>query len=242
MPHFWTVRISALAISVPLFASSQQTLPREVPSPVVGSATIGGVVVSAEDPTKPVRHAIIRLSGRGELNRGAVTDDEGRFAISFVPAGAYMLSASKPAHLTTAFGAKGPGRPGTSIVVREGESIAGLRIPLTKGAVITGTVRDPSGEPIKGTNVFLARAGTALTTVQGLDATTYATMDATTTDDLGIYRIFGLAPGGYIVGAMPPQTGGGSSGSSPQAASSRRQASRGSAARSTRRVLSAARR
>lgn len=186
---------------------------RDTPArPVGGNGAISGVVVSSIDRTTPIRRAVVKLSGPNEVARGAVTDDAGRFTISWLPEGRYSLRVSKPTFLTTEFGSKGAGRTGTTIVVRDGEPVPELTIPLTPGGVIGGTVRDHLGEPALGLSVFIVRAESALNTAQGADMRAGATLETVTTDDLGAYRFFGLAPGNYLVGALPASLGGGALG------------------------------
>jgi hypothetical protein len=55
--------------------------------------------------------------------------------------------------------------------------------------VITGTIADARGTPAP--NVSVAVVGVNATTVRGV------------TDDRGVYRVFGLAPGEYVVTALP---------------------------------------
>src|SRR6185436_16777535 len=93
----------------------------------------------------------------------ATTDANGRFAFRNLPAGRYAIQGTKRAWLDANFGAERLGRPGTPIAIREGESRADLTIRMTRGAVITGTVRDPGGEPQPGVIVrvlqFVTRNG-----------------------------------------------------------------------------------
>ena len=172
------------------------------PSPATGTSVVSGVVVSSADSAQPVRRAIVKLSGRGELSRSAVTDDDGRFAIGFLPGGTYTLTVSKPAWLTTTFGAAAPGRGGTPLVLREGETIANLRIPLTRGAAISGTVRDQVGAAAEGVQVFVARAELSKMWQSSISLGSTSDVEVVTTDDLGGYRIFGLPAGSYVVGAL----------------------------------------
>jgi uncharacterized protein (DUF2141 family) len=169
------------------------------PSP--GTARISGVVVDAIASGSPVRRANVRLSGNGS-NRSVVTNDEGRFVMSDLPAGRYTLSVSKPAYLTTEFGARAPGRPGTPLTIEDGQTMAGLQVRLTHGAAVAGTIRDVTGEPVSGVQVSAWR----------IDETNRATpaaggSAAFVSDDRGAYRLYGLAAGEYLIGAMPVGSG-----------------------------------
>jgi hypothetical protein len=197
----------ALAAAVALAAAGVHALAQNQSArrTGAGTASVSGVVVSALDPAQPVRRAIVTISGGGELSRSAVTDDGGRFAIGSVPAGTYTLAVSKAAYLPMTYGALAPGRAGTPFVVREGETVANLRIPFTRGAAISGTVRDFSGEPAEGVQVVAIRAGLA---TGRREVTFVSGIDAVSTDDTGTYRIFGLAPGAYLVAAIPRVSGG----------------------------------
>jgi hypothetical protein len=86
--------------------------------------------------------------------------------------------------------------------LRDGEVLAGLRIRLSRSAVVSGIVRDHTGEPVRNLRVFVTRTEGALATAQGSDES--AKVPTATTDSRGAYRIHGLPPGSYIVGAIPP--------------------------------------
>jgi uncharacterized protein (DUF2141 family) len=164
---------------------------------IVGTASISGTV-TVEGSGAPVRRARVSLSGqevRG--SRSAITDDSGRFSFPALPAGRFSITASKAGFVDIAYGAKRPGRPGTPIQLAEGQKIDRLAIQLPRGSVLTGVVVDEHGEPAPGTPVralrFVMRTGEKTLQQVGQDQT----------DDRGIYRIYQLQPGEYIVNALP---------------------------------------
>jgi len=176
--------LSAIVLIAP--ASARQT----------NTARIAGTVVTSDATPQPVRRAIVRLGGQGAEGRSAVTDDQGRFALTGLPAGRFTMTASKPAHLTTAYGASAPGRPGTAVTVAVGQSIANLRLVLPRGAAIAGTIRDRAGTPLPAVSIRVIR----------IDAPRSSAPPATNdvlTDDRGMFRAFGLLPGTYAVAAVP---------------------------------------
>ena len=88
-------------------------------------------------------------------------------------------------------------RPSSSPTDRQ--FAANLQLP--RGSVITGTVVDEYGEPTPGTQVrvmrYVVQAGRRTLQQTGSGAT----------DDRGIYRVYGLQPGEYIVSAVPRNVG-----------------------------------
>lgn len=193
----------ALATHIALIASAgaQVTPPRDAApasqqKPAVGTAEISGGVTMASS-AQPARKVQVRLSS-AELRGGrtAVTDDQGSFLFTALPAGRYTLTASKPGHVSVTYGQRRPGRAGTPIQLADGQKFrADLQIP--KGSVITGTVLDENGEPAPQTQVRVMRVvvQNGRRTLQG--------SNGSSTDDRGIYRAFGLLPGEYVVCATP---------------------------------------
>jgi uncharacterized protein (DUF2141 family) len=160
-----------------------------------------GQVVTGETGT-PVRRARVNLAGqelRGQ--RATMTDDEGRFVFTLLPAGRYTVNATKAGYVTIAYGAKAPGRAGTPIQVADGQKLETKAMSLPKGGVVTGTVLDEHGEPAPGTTVRamrqVIRTGEKRLESAGTD----------TTDDRGQYRIYGLLPGQFVVYAQPRNQG-----------------------------------
>ena len=186
-------------------AAAQVVQPRDVsptaqPQPApVGTAEISGTVMMSGG-TQPARKTRVTLSGvelRG--GRSATTDDSGRFLFTALPAGRYTLSANRPGHISVTYGQRQPGRPGTSISLSDGQKFrADMQIP--KGSVITGTVLDENGEPAPQTSVRVMRV------VTSSGERTLSSNNGGSTDDRGIYRIFGLMPGEYVVCATPRNT------------------------------------
>src|SRR5262249_32230228 len=76
---------------------------------------------------------------------------------------------------------------------RVGDSIT---ITLIKGGVITGRVTNPDGQPMVGAEV----SATMVRDAEGYSVRDAPEGEPRMTDDRGIYRIYGLRPGSYIVG------------------------------------------
>ncbi len=171
---------------------------RDVTGPAFwqGTSAISGSVVDAATDA-PVRRAIVTVQGAMGQARSVVTDDEGRFHVGALPAGRYDVVARKVAYLDATYGASRPGRPGTPVRLDDGESVA-LTVPMSRGAVFEGTVRDESGAPMPDVDVYALDPARlpALGRIQGNPLVLTAK-----TDDRGVYRIFGVPPGEYVIGA-----------------------------------------
>ena len=169
----------------------------------IGTASVSGVVSLGDEARTPVRRAVVTmLSSDGVETRSTVSDDQGRFAIGGLPAGRYTLRAMKPAHLTMAYGARRPGRLGTSLALTDGQSMRDLRVSLPRGAVLAGRLTLENGEPLANTAVTAIPA--RLATAGGFSP---APPREFRTDDRGEFRIYGLMPDTYLVAALPPLGG-----------------------------------
>lgn len=158
---------------------------------------ISGVVTS-EGSGSPIRRARVTLSApevRG--GRTTITNDQGQFTFTALPAGRFTMIASKPGYIDIPYGAKRAGRPGTAIQLAAGQKMERANISLPKGAVITGIVVDDTGEPAPGTQVRVMRY------VMRTGEKTLEQAGQAQTDDRGLYRVYGLQPGNYLVSAVP---------------------------------------
>jgi uncharacterized protein (DUF2141 family) len=168
-----------------------------------GTASMAGTVISDDGTAQPVRRARVSLvSTDGAVTRNDLTDDRGTFAFRDLPAGRYSLSAWKSTWLTTSYGAARPQRPGTPIAVADGARMTGVVVRMTRGAVITGVIRDANGQPAQGITLQLSlltmRNGERA--FNGVEPGLPAPLE---TDDTGTYRIYGLPPGNFIIAAVP---------------------------------------
>jgi uncharacterized protein (DUF2141 family) len=193
---------SVLALLVALAsvasATAQQRDRPAAPAPPAGTGLISGVLTTAAGSTTPVRRAIVSLiSGDGLTGRSVVTDDQGAFVFRALPPGRYTLTAQKAAHLKNNYGAKRPGRPGSSIVLTAGQQLTGLNFSLPPGGVIAGTLRLESGEPMPNTQVL------AIPIEQATTGGRYTGNVEFVSDDQGAFRIYGLTPGTYLLAALP---------------------------------------
>jgi hypothetical protein len=165
-----------------------------------GAGSISGVVMSTATPGKPIRRAIVTLGGAtGRLPIAAITDDNGAFQFPNLAEGAYTLVATRAAYVSSAYGAKVYGRgSGVPISVGPGQHVTGLVIRMLHGSVIAGTVRDATGRPSPGVELILL-------SIQSSNNKRRVTpvLQQGRTDNRGEYRVYGLAPGDYIVRAQP---------------------------------------
>lgn len=158
-----------------------------------GTATIRGRVQSL-DTGQPVRRAQVRATANGAGGLRLVTSDaDGGYELKDLPAGRWTVSVSKAGFITQQYGQRRPSEPTDPIELADGQKFA-ANFSLSRGSVLTGQVFDEFGDPITGARVQVMRAQMR----QGRrQLVTVATADQT--DDRGLYRIYGLAPGDYYL-------------------------------------------
>ncbi len=165
-------------------------------TPQTGTAVLRGRVVGGETGA-PLRRAIVRLNG-DEIREGKIasTDEQGRWEIKDLPAGRYHLTASKAGYVTLDFGQRRPLEQGRPIDIKDGQTLENVNFNLPRGGVIAGRVNDEFGEPVADAMVMAMRyrysnGQRRLEPVGRFGQT----------DDLGNFRIYGLAPGDYYLSA-----------------------------------------
>ncbi|MFN7997470.1 MAG: carboxypeptidase-like regulatory domain-containing protein [Bryobacteraceae bacterium] len=130
-------------------------------------------------------------------NYSAVSDPGGNFVISGIEPGRYRLSASRTGFVRLEYGARGPMRGGTLLSLSTGQRMKDLSLRLTPQAVITGKVVDENNDPVVSASVQAQR----YSYIEGKKQ--LIPMGSAMTNDLGEYRLHGLAPGRYYLSAKP---------------------------------------
>jgi Carboxypeptidase regulatory-like domain len=168
-----------------------QRLPRtrtEAASAKVESKTgdISGRVVN--ESGQPLVNAIVYVrpnTPKGLPDPNTTTNRDGVFKVSGLEPGSYTVMALMPAYIPK------PPKPGPA-VPSPADSVT---LVLIKGGVITGTVTNSKGDPVEAIGIRVEM----VTDESGRRAPgiSYENM----TDDRGVYRVYGLPSGTYIVAA-----------------------------------------
>jgi len=162
---------------------------------VQGTASIRGLVTSA-DTNSPVRRAQVRATSADTRSaRLSTTDADGRFELRDLPAGRWTISATKGGFVTQQFGQRHPFESVEPVDLADGQRFT-ANFTLSRGSAITGRVSDEFGDPITGARVQVLRSQ-----VQQGRRRLVPTANGAQTDDTGAFRVFGLAPGEYYVAA-----------------------------------------
>jgi hypothetical protein len=160
------------------------------PQPAESTGTIRGRVLNESgQPLTNVSVTVRAFRSTGQ-NSVAITDQEGSFQVSGLAPVAYLISASSPAY-TPMLRQLYSSQP---TYYRIGDTVT---LVLIKGGVITGTVTASTGEPIVGVRV----SGQILKDANGQPSRYGPPIFERFTDDRGVYRIYGLPTGTYVVWA-----------------------------------------
>lgn len=132
------------------------------------------------------------------LLRKAITDGDGNYRISDLPAGNYQVAPVAPAFIVADF--KSLGRQGKTVILADGEDVEGIDFSMSPGSVITGRVSQADGRP-----VIEERVTVALVEQTDRPSQNPQMEPGGQTDDRGVYRVFGLSAGRYkvFVGQAP---------------------------------------
>jgi hypothetical protein len=165
--------------------------------------TISGTVINyaTGEPLDKVEIVTEVAGARGDGGASATSDAHGHFVLPDLEPGQYRLKGKRNRFLDTYYGARRAEGTGIPIVVEAGQNIKDLKFKLMPFGVIAGTIRDAEGEPL----VRVAVTAMRVKFEEGRRKVT--TVDAAFTDDMGQYRITGLAPGKYYVRADPKPKG-----------------------------------
>jgi hypothetical protein len=173
------ISLFCLILCLCLSAVAQTSAPTEP-----GGVITGRVLL---DNGQPAVGATVSALLQSKSTRTALTNAEGEFKLTGLTPAPYTLAAQLPAYvmtpLRTALGAPQHFHIGDSATIQ-----------MFKGGVITGKVVTATDEPLPGLMVRAIRIRDAAD--QPVSASTYRRR----TDDRGMYRIFGLPPGVYLIG------------------------------------------
>ena len=152
------------------------------------SGSIKGRVV-ASGGNFPIANArvVARAVGGATSIRVATSDEEGKFQLTNLTPGNYVLRIGAAGYVPEPSFAATPAtfyRPGETVTIR-----------MIKGGIITGRVLNKNGEPMALARVRSVRVKDE----EGNPVRDAITGRDWTTDDRGIYRLYGLEPGAYAV-------------------------------------------
>jgi len=154
------------------------------------NGSISGRVVNQSG--QPLANVLVTIRSYGAMGPGRTTstDNGGNFEVTGLTPLAYMVSALLPGYVTA------PRDPDVNPIgyYRVGEAVT---LEMLKGGVITGTVKRNNGEPVVSAVVraYMVRD------YKGQPARYGAPVRSNPTDDRGVYRIYGLPSGTYILAA-----------------------------------------
>jgi hypothetical protein len=158
-----------------------------------GTGRLRGKIV-AGDTGAIIRRAQVRISSPDIGTKTAFTDAQGRYEFKDLPAGRFNVSVSKSGFVTMQYGQNRPFEPGHPIEIADAQVMEKADVALPRGSAVSGRVLDEFGDPVADANVSAMRmqysGGRRRLTPMGR---------ASTTNDLGQFRLFGLPPGEYYL-------------------------------------------
>jgi protocatechuate 3,4-dioxygenase beta subunit len=190
--------LAAYLLLAPIIASAQTAAGNPKPAGTIsGEITLNGkgvadILVAATLGDRPVPQPAAR----------AKSDASGRYRLTGLPAGQYLIMAIAPALVATeqtGFVGSVYGT-GKAVMLESGEDVADVNIKLLPGSVITGRVTDADGRPVveERINLEMVNKDGQRTPQTPFSMWIY---QMSQTDDRGVYRIYGLPAGRYRVSA-----------------------------------------
>lgn len=170
------------------------------PEQQVPPGGIEGQVVNAAtgEPVRKVALVLMPTQSRQGPGGGysTTTDANGQFSMKDVKPGTYVLMGERTGFVRSSYGARSQMQQGSPITIASGQVVKAISFRLQPHAVISGRILDEDGEPLAHVQV----QATSRRYLQGRRQ--LVPSGAGSTNDLGEFRIFGLAPGRYYVSAI----------------------------------------
>ncbi len=158
------------------------------------AASIRGTVVENQTGY-PLARATVTVEplGRASQSQSVHTNQSGIFEFKSLPAGTYRLFAAKMEFASVQYGQKRWYSPGMPIALAADDD-ASLTIRVPRFGAITGTVLDENDVGLPGHDVAVYT-----------NSRPPRLLARSSTDDRGMYRLFDLRPGSYLVRSLAKQ-------------------------------------
>ena len=173
--------------------------PKASSASISGRVTIGGKAAAGVTVVATISNSFFD----NKTVAKSTTDEDGNYKLSGLPAGRFTIMPLAKSYIV----ASGTGYKdaGQAVNVAEGETVTKIDFPLVRGGVITGRITDVEGHPLIGERVSVVLKNSTDTSPQ----MAMLGDSRNQTDDRGIYRIYGLAPGSYKVSVGQASSAGG---------------------------------
>ena len=159
------------------------------------TASISGIVVK-EPGSEPLKKVLVQVVAENQKEGGnytASTDADGTFRVDGVEPGRYRIFFERTGFV--AVNERGSKADINIFAVKRGQTLDSLTFRMLPTAVISGRITDEDGDPMSDVRIVaqMEKPGKVKHELEG----------ATSTNDLGEYRLSGLFPGRYTVAATP---------------------------------------
>jgi protocatechuate 3,4-dioxygenase beta subunit len=186
----------SFALSILVLPFADHSVQAQAAEAKAGTAMVSGRVKLKGEPARGVT-VILQSQDRNASNAPrATTDEGGRFYFTGLPAGNYSISALAPGYVSPdepGF----PGMRGKTLNLTDGDRVENVDLEIKRGGVITGRITDSQGRPVVEERVNLIKLNP--NNLSGVAFNRGVSYEMYQTDDRGLYRIYGLPEGRYLV-------------------------------------------
>ena len=185
----------ALLLSFSAFSSRAQAPARSALAGKSGGVISGRITVHGKG--LPGVIVTLRAGGFGQVQGQtapqATTDADGKYRITDIPVGSYVVMPVAPVY--TVPGASRLTSATDAVVITGNDTVDNVDFSLVRGGVVTGKVTDSDSRPIIDQAVSLQN----IDSNQPRGGGPPMPVGSFRTDDRGVYRIYGVPAGHYIV-------------------------------------------
>jgi hypothetical protein len=178
-----------LLVSLCLSVRGQAESPARRNADEPANGIITGKVVNENGQPLSGASVFMRSANVTTMGRTTSTDAEGNFRVGGLEPALYHFIAMAPAYTSISSDLTAP------TYYRIGDS---LQLEMVRGGAITGTVTNGVGEPVISVRVRATMIRDGRGQKPQIQSPSF---NEQSTDDRGVYRIWGLAPGTYLVSA-----------------------------------------
>ena len=201
--------VAAICLLVSALASTgtAQTSSQQQTDPARKTSTVHGRVIY-DDSRRPLRRVQVTIYDPAARNNTrhllAWTDGRGEFQIKDVPVGKYFVVVRAPGIITSGAGDSDEAQRDRTSVTVDGTSKPDVVVRVKRGGAISGKITYADGDPAINASIRILRKkdGKWTPVYIGLGSD-----DRVLTDERGVYRVSGLAPAEYLVGAAEEKWG-----------------------------------